>query len=129
MGFKNKKKFIFFFVLIVVSSFSSVYAWELPEEVVVRNTYPPKKWKMERTGAENEGKYSIVRYWLYASTGRRENFFRNVIVWKQDDQFCVRVLRLNFTPDNFSADCSRAVNEDSVRKIVYKRLSSSGSLR
>ncbi|MGM0417788.1 MAG: hypothetical protein ACQEQS_03585 [Thermodesulfobacteriota bacterium] len=129
MRLRNKKKFIPFLILIILLSFNTLYALELPEEVTVRNTFPPKKWKKERTDPKNNGKYSVSRYYLYASTGRNENLFRDVIVWKKDDKFCVRVLRLNFVPDAFPADCLKPVNEKIVRKEVYNILNSPGSLR
>ncbi|MDY0361766.1 MAG: hypothetical protein RBR08_09950 [Desulforegulaceae bacterium] len=129
MKLKTKKQFVPFLILIILLSFNIIYAWELPEEVIVRNTYPPQKWQIEKRPATIEGDYSIYRYYLYASTGKNQNLFRNVIVWKKDDKFCVKILRLNFSPDTLPTDCLEPIDENNIRKKIYDRLNSSDSVR
>ena len=126
-----QKKFFYLFPLLILTVFSaagSAYSWELPDHVVVRKTFPPKTWKQSEKPAETKGKYYVKTYDLYASTGRKERLFRNVVIWKEKEDFCVKVLRPNFAPETLPEDCLETHKGSDVKALVFKALNSSDSL-
>lgn len=104
-------------------------AWNLPDDVSVQNSQPPKVW-VKAGGQNQSGVYSLQRYTLHTVTGATENMFRTALVWPKaaSELFCVYVWRPNIEHGVLPKDCSKGLTAQGVFTEVYNTLKDPNSM-